>query len=180
MATIDDGDASIATTQSSNLFRKSELEKAMRDVVREFLSAGADINAPRGDGSCATPLHIAIDNSKDAIAEELVKCGASLALVDVHKRSPLGLLSAKEGDTIMRRRRILQCIGREPRWAPDDATPGCMICSLAFSTTLRRHHCRMCGRLICGSCSNSRASLQWKPGQSVRVCVECYDAHAAL
>ena len=56
MATIDDGDASIATTQSSNLFRKSELEKAMRDVVREFLSAGADINAPRGDGSCATPF----------------------------------------------------------------------------------------------------------------------------
>ena len=70
--------------------------------MREFLSAGADINAPRGDGSCATPLHIAIDNSKDAIAEELVNCGASLALVDVHKRSPLGLLSAKEGDTIMR------------------------------------------------------------------------------
>ena len=57
-------------------------------MSREFLSAGADINAPRGDGSCATPLHIATDNSKDAIAEELVNC-EPLALVDVHKRSPL-------------------------------------------------------------------------------------------
>jgi zinc finger FYVE domain-containing protein 26 len=36
----------------------------------------------------------------------------------------------------------------------------CMCCqSVAFSMFNRRHHCRRCGRVICGSCSTRRTKV---------------------
>lgn len=64
-----------------------------------------------------------------------------------------------------------------PRWIPDDEAPRCMAlqCQLAFTTFRRRHHCRNCGGVFCGVCTNSSAPLP-KFGliKAVRLCRDCY------
>lgn len=49
---------------------------------------------------------------------------------------------------------ICQEIGRH-EWQNDDESNVCMRCRAPFSLWRRRHHCRMCGQLVCSSCSQS-------------------------
>ncbi len=66
-------------------------------------------------------------------------------------------------------------------WAADDSRNDCTICNDNFTLTNRRHHCRCCGRLVCGSCSpNTRAGVaqvQHPNGRDgngpQRVCLYC-------
>ncbi|KAF0701367.1 Aste57867_8148 [Aphanomyces stellatus] len=40
-------------------------------------------------------------------------------------------------------------------WVPDTDRPACSLCSRAFHTLVRRrHHCRVCGEVVCFQCSN--------------------------
>ncbi|XP_019633321.1 PREDICTED: rabenosyn-5-like [Branchiostoma belcheri] len=43
-------------------------------------------------------------------------------------------------------------IGLVP-WAPDDAVPYCPTCGEKFNLSRRRHHCRLCGGIMCNRCS---------------------------
>lgn len=38
-------------------------------------------------------------------------------------------------------------------WVPDGKAESCMRCGRTFGWRRRRHHCRLCGRCVCGSCS---------------------------
>ena len=40
-------------------------------------------------------------------------------------------------------------------WIPDGKTECCMRCGRPFGWRRRRHHCRLCGRCVCASCSGS-------------------------
>lgn len=42
-----------------------------------------------------------------------------------------------------------------PIWQPDQEAPECGSCGRPFTFFYRRHHCRMCGKVVCGSCSNN-------------------------
>jgi hypothetical protein len=45
-------------------------------------------------------------------------------------------------------------------WIPDKARKYCYCCSRAFHTIFRRkHHCRMCGDIVCGKCSRTKVTL---------------------
>ncbi|CAI5736685.1 unnamed protein product [Peronospora destructor] len=44
-------------------------------------------------------------------------------------------------------------------WVPDTASTRCQICLAAFTLTRRRHHCRLCGHLVCANCSHDRTYL---------------------
>ena len=46
-----------------------------------------------------------------------------------------------------------------PRWQPDEEAASCTICSRPFSLLIRRHHCRKCGKIVCGWCSGHRIRL---------------------
>ena len=39
-------------------------------------------------------------------------------------------------------------------WAPDSDVSLCMTCGRHFTLTRRRHHCRLCGRILCNKCSH--------------------------
>jgi len=39
------------------------------------------------------------------------------------------------------------------QWEPDAAREGCGVCSAKFKVTLRKHHCRFCGMVVCSACS---------------------------
>lgn len=62
-----------------------------------------------------------------------------------------------------------------PRWIPDEEAAQCMACAQTFTTFRRRHHCRNCGGVFCGVCSNSQAPLpKFGLNKAVRVCRNCY------
>ncbi|XP_055699347.1 lateral signaling target protein 2 homolog isoform X2 [Phlebotomus papatasi] len=64
---------------------------------------------------------------------------------------------------------------RPPRWIPDEEAPRCMACSAVFTAFRRRHHCRCCGKVFCGVCSNSSAPLpKFGLTKAVRVCRACF------
>ena len=58
-------------------------------------------------------------------------------------------------------------------WIDDEDVERCR-CGSSFSFLSRRHHCRRCGGVYCGTCTASKARLlkldQYK---EVRVCSEC-------
>ncbi|MDC0678820.1 FYVE zinc finger domain-containing protein [Sorangium atrum] len=52
--------------------------------------------------------------------------------------------------------RVVQQI---PTWQEDDLVSRCPLCDRDFSFTLRRHHCRKCGKVVCDDCSTARKIL---------------------
>jgi hypothetical protein len=64
-------------------------------------------------------------------------------------------------------------------WASDTEGAECEQCHVAFSTFVRRHHCRACGQLYCHRCSNYRMLLpELGYGEPQRVCVTCESLEA--
>uniref|UniRef100_M4B5K7 FYVE-type domain-containing protein n=1 Tax=Hyaloperonospora arabidopsidis (strain Emoy2) TaxID=559515 RepID=M4B5K7_HYAAE len=69
-------------------------------------------------------------------------------------------------------------------WVPDTASTRCQTCLAAFTLTRRRHHCRLCGHLVCANCSHDRTYLPFtgsapsqhrliKDGAPQRTCSSC-------
>ncbi|CAI5733846.1 unnamed protein product [Hyaloperonospora brassicae] len=69
-------------------------------------------------------------------------------------------------------------------WVPDTASTRCQTCLAAFTLTRRRHHCRLCGHLVCANCSHDRTYLPFtgsapsqhrliKDGAPQRTCSAC-------
>ena len=72
-----------------------------------------------------------------------------------------------------------------PVWVPDAVAKDCMICQMRFSTFVRKHHCRRCGRVVCSACSPHHVSLTAadsaltghapsEHSKLERVCKECF------
>ncbi len=59
-------------------------------------------------------------------------------------------------------------------WMKDNASESCLICSITFSIRIRRHHCRVCYRLVCGNCSPHQERLDANEETLHRVCNQCY------
>ncbi|KAI1243520.1 hypothetical protein IHE44_0001147 [Lamprotornis superbus] len=61
-------------------------------------------------------------------------------------------------------------------WVPDSEATVCMRCQKAkFTPVNRRHHCRKCGFVVCGPCSEKRFLLPSQSSKPVRICDFCYD-----
>ncbi|KAI9291816.1 Dbl homology domain-containing protein [Neoconidiobolus thromboides FSU 785] len=64
-----------------------------------------------------------------------------------------------------------------PVWIPDDQAIDCHCCKEEFTVFKRKHHCRLCGNVVCHTCSNNTFFI---PGQSLvdhrpaRACDKCY------
>ncbi|CAM9910290.1 unnamed protein product, partial [Phaeothamnion confervicola] len=42
-------------------------------------------------------------------------------------------------------------------WVDNSARDQCLLCDRVFSLVSRKHHCRICGEIVCGRCSAHRA-----------------------
>ncbi|KAK4471186.1 hypothetical protein MN116_004555 [Schistosoma mekongi] len=60
------------------------------------------------------------------------------------------------------------------QWVKDESSTMCTNCCTEFTTLNRRHHCRACGKVFCGSCSAYKAPLASCGGKYQRVCVVDY------
>ncbi|GAA55113.1 FYVE RhoGEF and PH domain-containing protein 2 [Clonorchis sinensis] len=58
-------------------------------------------------------------------------------------------------------------------WVKDEQSTMCAECSAEFTVFNRRHHCRACGKVFCGTCSDYRAPIAFQ-GNKERVCVIDY------
>jgi len=62
-----------------------------------------------------------------------------------------------------------------PVWEQDHKSDTCRLCEAQFTFFSRRHHCRRCGGLVCGKCSNYTAVLPHiSKTKQLRVCKNCY------
>ncbi|KAM9385647.1 FYVE and coiled-coil domain-containing protein 1 [Pholidichthys leucotaenia] len=64
-------------------------------------------------------------------------------------------------------------------WLMDREVKQCPDCQRQFGWLLRRHHCRLCGRIFCYYCSNNYVMAK-DSGKKERCCNECYTQHYAV
>ncbi|KAI1882087.1 hypothetical protein AGOR_G00247080 [Albula goreensis] len=64
---------------------------------------------------------------------------------------------------------------RAPRWIRDNEVTMCMKCKEPFNAlTRRRHHCRACGYVVCGKCSDNKVALEYDGNKVNKVCRDCF------
>ncbi|CAO1634524.1 unnamed protein product [Sympodiomycopsis kandeliae] len=67
-----------------------------------------------------------------------------------------------------------------PAWVPDSRADRCMSCSEPFGVFRRKHHCRLCGRVVCWSCSTQKFIIasydEGKEDAVARACDSCYES----
>ncbi|KAG7397937.1 hypothetical protein PHYBOEH_011936 [Phytophthora boehmeriae] len=72
------------------------------------------------------------------------------------------------------RRAARQSAKYDVAWRQDDESECCQVCYAMFTKlSRRRHHCRVCGDLVCGACSQDQVALTDKFGAPRRACVAC-------
>uniref|UniRef100_A0A0N5BKL6 FYVE-type domain-containing protein n=1 Tax=Strongyloides papillosus TaxID=174720 RepID=A0A0N5BKL6_STREA len=68
---------------------------------------------------------------------------------------------------------LLDGLQNEPKWADGEI---CLECKTKFTLTMRKHHCRHCGRLVCAKCSEKTMPLiKYGIQKPVRICEICHD-----
>lgn len=60
-----------------------------------------------------------------------------------------------------------------PIWTEDSATDVCQRCSAYFTFFRGRHHCRICGSVVCRTCSTDKFMTSSKSA-ALRACRACY------
>ncbi|XP_016427019.1 FYVE and coiled-coil domain-containing protein 1-like isoform X2 [Sinocyclocheilus rhinocerous] len=72
-----------------------------------------------------------------------------------------------------------QKLRAEEQWRlVDKEATHCLGCQGQFTWWLRRHHCRLCGRIFCYYCSNNY--VMTKNSKKERCCRECHTQHNAV
>mmetsp|Transcript_17694 Transcript_17694/g.45073 ORF Transcript_17694/g.45073 Transcript_17694/m.45073 type:complete len:220 (-) Transcript_17694:952-1611(-) len=67
-------------------------------------------------------------------------------------------------------------LDRSRPWDLDSASPHCTNCQEPFWVLKRRHHCRNCGHVMCGTCTQWRITIPLRGYcHLVRVCHYCYE-----
>eukprot|EP01095_Lingulamoeba_sp_RSL-Kostka_P007295 TRINITY_DN2309_c0_g1_i1.p1 TRINITY_DN2309_c0_g1~~TRINITY_DN2309_c0_g1_i1.p1 ORF type:complete len:296 (-),score=88.46 TRINITY_DN2309_c0_g1_i1:96-983(-) len=62
-----------------------------------------------------------------------------------------------------------------PEWIPDNEQKQCYSCDSTFGLVNRRHHCRHCGYVFCGNCTQNKIAIhRLNLNDLCRVCEECY------
>ncbi|XP_045153556.1 FYVE and coiled-coil domain-containing protein 1 isoform X2 [Echinops telfairi] len=66
-----------------------------------------------------------------------------------------------------------QKLSAEERWLGDTEASHCLDCKREFSWMVRRHHCRVCGRIFCYYCCNNYVLCKHS-GKKERCCRACF------
>ncbi|ETE61199.1 Ankyrin repeat and FYVE domain-containing protein 1, partial [Ophiophagus hannah] len=152
-------------------------------IVRNLLLAGARVNELNKHRQ--TALHLAAQQDLPTICSVLLENGIDFAAVDENKNNVragarLGI-NNNQGINIFNYQvatkqllfRLLDMLSKEPPWCDGS---NCYECSAKFGVTLRKHHCRHCGRLLCHKCSTKEIPIiKFDLNKPVRVCNTCFD-----
>ncbi|TDH67240.1 hypothetical protein CCR75_003345 [Bremia lactucae] len=151
------------------------------EIVQQLLKNGSNPNTTDAAGN--TVLHIAVFKGLWKIAAALVRDHASLTIRNNQAMMVLEVLSP------LQLAWLAKFFVHPPEWVPNETQRSCMVCSRKFGLLVRRHHCRLCGRICCGPCSKYKRRLPFadvsyqgtsKGGHAkVKVCSTCITVHEA-
>lgn len=130
-------------------------------ITEMLLQHKTDPNSALGS---STLLHKAVELQCFEIGYRLVRHGARLDAKDSHGYM---VFEKVDGKVL---RHFLDKIAFPPVWVPDFERKSCMSCLRDFSRLrvgVRRHHCRHCGRLVCGRCSHVSVDSELFPSTFV-------------
>lgn len=67
-------------------------------------------------------------------------------------------------------------------WVKDKERNNCQLCNVGFTLINRKHHCRMCGALVCASCTSKKLTFAAPPSSTTsgkskedRACDGCFN-----
>ncbi|GAB6028768.1 Zinc finger FYVE domain-containing protein 16 [Chamberlinius hualienensis] len=128
----------------------NDLDSAVEDGdATTFMS----LTATAGSPDAGLGLSPDDDEIEEESSESMSSVSAALRLTDEEKR-----------------------IGKvAPVWIPDSEALNCMECGIKFTVIRRRHHCRACGRVLCGNCCGLKAKMTYMDNKEARVCQLCLD-----
>ncbi|XP_035508749.1 FYVE and coiled-coil domain-containing protein 1 [Morone saxatilis] len=123
---------------------------------------------------------------KTAEADKQSQCLKMTAEIDDLNRTKTNLEERlieliRDKDTLWQKSDALefeQKLRAEERWWLVEAT-NCLGCQGQFTWFLRKHHCRLCGRIFCYYCSNNFVMTKHS-GKKERCCRDCYTQHSAV
>ncbi|DBA00888.1 TPA: hypothetical protein N0F65_008531 [Lagenidium giganteum] len=149
------------------------------EITKLLLKHGCDPNTLDNEGNSA--LHLAVQNGLWKIASCLVHQQASMTIRNHDGLMVLDILTPKQLSWLAR------FISHPPEWVPYSSQKSCMVCTKRFSMLVRRHHCRLCGRICCGPCSKYKRALPFAVGglketkhhSLMKVCSTCINVRAA-
>ena len=148
-------------------------KKGLHDICKRLLIARANPNL-RDFGHGDTPLH-KVGSEFDGIMSLLVEYGGDILMTNKDGVRPLGSVSAELRQSL-EDGAISQKKERRPLWLEDKDHPFCRNCQKEFGSLTRRHHCRLCGGIFCGKCSNQKLPLpELGYDEAVRVCNPCFN-----
>lgn len=158
---------SSATTSGDSLDSAMLLCEAIRHISERTLEYGGS--------RCSTALASQeATSSRTTLPEKACVCGDAFADDAARCRSCGAIRTEAANTTECGERRAPPCTSAQmapPRvWEED--TEACRICDAAFCGLNRRHHCRICGRCICSSCSS--CTVKFSDEKTLqRVCTVC-------
>ncbi|XP_043067768.1 rabankyrin-5 isoform X1 [Drosophila bipectinata] len=124
------------------------------------------INTPDMDGN--TPLLLSFMRGQSPLCKVLVKAGACLG---TENKNGINIFNFKLA-TNQLLHKLLDQLPQESPWSESDV---CQECTVKFTITMRKHHCRHCGRVLCFKCSNNDVPiLKFGINKPVRVCYVCF------
>jgi len=104
-------------------------------------------------------------------------CGKARGCVEVRHEEWRSRTFEKTSSTV--RRSYLTKGSYKVGWVMDNDIRECMECTKTFTWFRRRHHCRMCGVLVCNECSSQRMHVKHFPELESRVCTTCHVGYKA-
>uniref|UniRef100_A0A8R1TK98 FYVE-type domain-containing protein n=1 Tax=Onchocerca volvulus TaxID=6282 RepID=A0A8R1TK98_ONCVO len=156
--------------QNALFFATGDLSRTNSlDILQMFLNADPQFPLDAKDVDGFTVFLLSYLKGNENMCHALLRCGVCLGVV-----SHTGISVFKHvTPTKQLLFSLLDKLEREPYWADGHS---CSECEMKFSLTMRKHHCRHCGRLVCARCSEQEVPI-FKYGieKPARVCQICCD-----
>eukprot|EP00966_Prymnesium_polylepis_P251746 5820142-Prymnesium_polylepis.2 len=154
-----------------------------QDITAEQLEFAFVQRARSMQGSSAAPFegqappHSAVEDESE---EWLALSVAYDVLSDPERRDDYDASLTRAASLTRQAPSALGGLAASRGTAAGHSARSCQVCQTPFNPIKRRHHCRACGRSVCGDCSpHARLLPALGHTQPVRHCVECERLGAA-
>ncbi|XP_047145990.1 early endosome antigen 1 isoform X3 [Hydra vulgaris] len=192
---IDEGKVALEKEVKSHKESKEEasqiqltLKEEIKSWVEKFKQVSEDsqskikslekiANDLKGD---VTVLEARIENCNDekkalldrilSTEEKYKKCKQTLN--ETNKKLEQSVAGLQELGQEYQNLQVRQVMLSNRQWADDSYANSCKKCNKQFNLTTRKHHCRHCGMIFCGTCSQYSAVIASNKNP-VRVCETC-------
>uniref|UniRef100_A0A671V999 FYVE and coiled-coil domain-containing protein 1 n=1 Tax=Sparus aurata TaxID=8175 RepID=A0A671V999_SPAAU len=167
---------------------KEQLEKTTNQMQSAKCSSREEAEAIKFQMSSESMNHQAQMKLGTSEADKQSQCLEMTAEIDDLNRTKMNLEERlieliRDKDALWQKSDALefeQKLRAEERWwLVDKEATHCLGCQGQFTWWLRRHHCRLCGRIFCYYCSNNFVMTKHS-GKKERCCRDCYTQHSAV